>query len=149
MSHCPGRLHGDAGRDLTVAREWGATHLLTLLEDAEIARAGLGPAVAASGLRWVRAPIPDMQPPGAGFLAAWAMAGPPLLAELAAGRRVLVHCAAGLGRTGTFAACLLRSHGMAPEAAIALVRQVRPGTIETAAQQAFIHHGPSLLTGPS
>jgi protein-tyrosine phosphatase len=58
-----------------------------------------------------------------------------------------VHCAAGLGRTGTFAAALLRSLGIAPDAAIALVRATRPGAIETPEQLAFIHHGPSLLPG--
>ena len=145
MSHCPGRGHGDPARDLASARSWGAASLLTLLQDTEVARAGLATAVAASGLTWWRAPIPDMQPPGTAFLTAWATAAPALLAEWRGGRRVLVHCAAGLGRTGTFAAALLRSFGMAPDAAIALVRATRPGTIETPEQLAFIHHGPSLL----
>lgn len=58
---------------------------------------------------------------------------------------MLVHCAAGLGHTGTFAATLLRSFGMAPEAAITLIRSTRPGTIETPEQLAFVRHGPSLL----
>ena len=145
MSHCPGRGHGEPARDLAIARAWGASGLLTLLQDTEIARAGLAGAVAESGLRWWRAPIPDMQPPGTAFLAAWDEAAPTLLAEWRSGGRVLVHCAAGLGRTGTFAAALLRSLGMAPEAAITLVRSTRPGTIETPEQLAFIHHGPSLL----
>jgi protein-tyrosine phosphatase len=35
---------------------------------------------------------------------------------------VVVHCAAGLGRSGTFAACLLLQAGMEPAAAIAAVR---------------------------
>lgn len=145
MSHCPGRGHGEPARDLTAACDWGTSSLLTLLQDHEIANAGLTTAVAGSGLRWFRAPIADMQPPGAAFLAAWTKAAPLLLAEWHAGGRVLVHCAAGLGRTGTFAAALLRSFGMAPEAAIALVRSIRPGTIETPEQLAFIHQGPSLL----
>ena len=147
MSHCPGRGHGDPARDLASARRWGATGLLTLLQEAEVARAGLAAAVADSGLTWWRAPIPDMHPPGAGFLAAWTTAAPMILAEWRAGGRVLVHCAAGLGRTGTFAAALLRSLGLAPDAAIALVRATRPGAIETPEQLAFIHHGPSLLPG--
>ena len=46
-----------------------------------------------------------------------------------------VHCAAGLGRTGTLAAQLLVLQGVAPDEAILRVRQARPGTIETPAQE--------------
>ncbi|MDB5374439.1 MAG: phosphatase [Belnapia sp.] len=144
MSHCPGRGHGDLAQDLSTARAWGAADLLTLLDTPELPP-GFGAAVAAAGLRWHHAPIPDMQPPGAAFLAGWAVAGPALLAEWSAGSRVLVHCAAGLGRTGTVAARLLVSFGLAPAAAIATVRAARPGAIETPEQIGFIHHGPSLL----
>jgi atypical dual specificity phosphatase len=53
---------------------------------------------------------------------------------LAARRRIAVHCGAGLGRTGTVLACYLVARGAAPDAAIAQVRAVRPGSIETTDQ---------------
>lgn len=55
-----------------------------------------------------------------------------LLVDLtASGKRVLVHCAAGQGRTGTvLAAYLMLTEGIPPEEAIARVRSVRPGSIE-------------------
>ena len=45
--------------------------------------------------------------------------------------RVLVHCAAGKGRTGTvLAAYLCEKEGAGPEEAIARVRSQRPGSVE-------------------
>jgi atypical dual specificity phosphatase len=49
--------------------------------------------------------------------------------------RVAVHCVAGLGRTGTVVACWLVAQGMDAESAIAHVRGLRPGSIETSEQE--------------
>lgn len=46
--------------------------------------------------------------------------------RLARGEHVLMHCAAGYGRTGTIAACLLIELGMGRDDALALVAQCRP-----------------------
>jgi atypical dual specificity phosphatase len=54
---------------------------------------------------------------------------------LAIGRRVAVHCGAGRGRTGTLVACVLVARGSAALDAIAHVRQLRPGAVETRAQE--------------
>lgn len=44
---------------------------------------------------------------------------------------VAVHCTAGLGRTGVVLACHLVARGMSADNALARVRRLRPGSIET------------------
>ena len=57
---------------------------------------------------------------------------------LAHGLPVAVHCAAGLGRTGTVLACYLISQGSSARDAIERVRTERPGSIETPEQVAAV-----------
>lgn len=59
-------------------------------------------------------------------------------AALTAGERVLVHCAAGCGRTGLFVSCLLVTQGMTPEAAVLHYQKHRGCGPETAEQVAWI-----------
>lgn len=58
--------------------------------------------------------------------------------QIAAGRPVAVHCLGGKGRTGTVLAAWLIAHGESAEHAVAEVRALRPGAIETDAQLACL-----------
>lgn len=58
-------------------------------------------------------------------------------ALLAEGRRLLVHCGAGIGRTGTFACCLLIALGATAAESAAKVRAAGSGP-ETPEQEALV-----------
>ena len=57
----------------------------------------------------------------------------------------LVHCMAGMGRTGTMLACYLLYEGRNYEQAMDEVRRCRPGSIETVTQEALIKQYSALL----
>jgi atypical dual specificity phosphatase len=51
---------------------------------------------------------------------------------------VAVHCGAGLGRTGVVIAAYFVAHGLSAGNAIARIRRLRPGSIETDEQSAAV-----------
>lgn len=55
-----------------------------------------------------------------------------------AGDAVLLHCAAGLGRTGTAAACLLKAIGLGPQEALQHVRDAGSNP-QNAEQSGLVH----------
>jgi len=150
ITFCPGKYdrHARSGEwnrdlalDLNMIRDWGAAAVVTLLEPKELALLrveSLGEEVRRRNMLWFHLPIVDVSTPDEHFEQAWDGAGEELRSILRGGSNVLVHCRGGLGRAGTIAARLLVELGMDPAAAIASVRAVRPGAIETSDQERFV-----------
>lgn len=121
----------------TLYFQHGARLLVTLLERREIERVGdLRGEARRLSLAWLHHPIPDMRPPRSPRAILPVVER--LLAEAEAGRSAVVHCWAGLGRTGTVAACALVARGRGAGEAVAAVRAVRPGAVQTGEQEAFV-----------
>ncbi len=150
VTFCPGKIDphamtGGWARDLTVdldaVAKWGAAAVVTLVEAQELAALKvptLGAEVERRHMDWLHLPIQDVSTPSTDFEAAWTQAGAGLRARLRDGADILIHCKGGLGRAGTIAARLLVELGSDADAATAAIRAVRPGAIETRAQEAFV-----------
>ncbi len=150
LSACPGirldsarrgNLQRNLKRDLAAMQEWGATGVVTLNETEELAGLGLaelGSHITESGFWWRHLPIMDMNVPVPPFEDNWQVEGQQIIASLAAGERVILHCLAGLGRTGMIAARLLVDMGMSAEQAIVEVRRLRPRAIQTTEQEDYV-----------
>ena len=122
-----GMARPDSAQDLAWLRNQGIEVLISLTED-RLRRDWVNEA----GLMAVHVPVEDMTVPA-----------PEQIDQCVAtieraherGMRVAVHCGAGLGRTGVILASYLVAQGMSAPNAIAKVRRLRPGSVETEEQE--------------
>lgn len=149
---CPGMVQGgpserawdrDLDQDLAAIKAWGATALVTLIEDYELeilSVAELPQKLRALGLEWHHLPIMNRDAPYEVFEENWITSGRILRQRLRQGEHIVLHCVFGLGRSGMIAARLLVELGEPPDSAIRRVRAARSGAIETEIQEQHVFH---------
>jgi len=141
VSAFSGRWARDLETDVRAIVDWGAAAVVTLMEKDELARlkvSAIGETVERAKMDWHFLPIVDVDVPDEHFENLWIYSGHSLRRVLVDGRKLLIHCKGGLGRTGTIAARLMVELGQNPADAIRLVRKARPGAIETSAQERHV-----------
>lgn len=124
----PGLL-ADLEPDLETLRKLGIRHVVSLTEERPV----LPPHDEPFG--HLHFPVYDMgipQPRKTAEVCAW------ITERMDAGEAVLVHCRAGLGRTGMLLACCLVWRGEAAAEAIRRVRSLNPGFIQNKLQEDFV-----------
>ncbi len=131
-------LHTDLRRLRHVHR---AHTLVTLLADGEARDLGIGElhdAAALHELEHLSLSIRDGSVPSPAQEDAAMALLHTLVRRLADGHTVVLHCRAGRGRSGTWAAMVAAALGDTPAAAVERVRAVEPRAVETAAQEAYV-----------
>ena len=144
--HGPGRLatmaHPRGGArladEMAGLAAAGVDVVVSALTPAEAERLGLGDAAAAAaaaGIQYVSFPIPDRGVPDDVVAL-----GVRLAAHVRAGRYVVTHCFAGIGRATVLACVTLVMLGVGPERALRMVTEARGLPVpDTEAQRAWVY----------
>jgi protein-tyrosine phosphatase len=127
-----GRLalyHRPRGVDFSHLHKIGCTHVVTLLKESEHAER-YGNMTKNANLNWIWLPVPNGNYPEGEVHERLIHAMPQLSRLLDEGNSLLIHCSAGIHRTGTVAYGLLRWRGIERDEAMRIIGTIRKETAE-------------------
>lgn len=126
--------------DVLAVLDWRPSLVVSMTQAAEMAgfaALAFHETLARAGIGWRHFPVGDFGVPERGADGAWAALSAAIHAALDRGGGALLHCRAGLGRSGMVAMRLLVERGVPADAALRQMRSARPGAVETEAQAAW------------
>ncbi|PSL22263.1 protein-tyrosine phosphatase family protein [Shimia abyssi] len=142
---CPAPgVFGTYAADVELIRDWAPAMVISMTQVDELqyfGASGLGADVQSIGADFEALPTCDYGVLNATTETQWPHVARRASEYLREGRRVLVHCRGGCGRSGMVVLRLLIELGEDPTAALVRLRAVRPCAVETDAQLQWAFHG--------
>jgi protein-tyrosine phosphatase len=151
MSIAPGRKKGRWNRDLMtdlqhIRHNLQVDVIVTLLENTDITDLkieSLFESITTLGMESVHHPIRDKWIPSS--MVRFKDTVDEVVKKIREGKRVLVHCNGGKGRTATFVVCCLLTLGYSIDESIRMTRETRSGTLRNPFQIFYVHRYNSML----
>src|SRR5215216_3719305 len=122
-------FHRPRNEDFPAMHKMGCTHIITLLKESEGAER-YGNLTRNADMEWVWIPVPNGKYPEGDVHERLMQAMPSLSKLLDDGNSILIHCSAGIHRTGIVAYGLLRWRGMSSKQAMNIIGRTRAETAE-------------------
>jgi len=140
LSSCPG-MGKDLLGDIQIIKDLNIKCLISLVEHDELNHLGakyLFKELDKNNIQWIQFEIKNFGIPTINQYDELNSHIKTIYQRILIGENIYIHCMAGLGRTGMLAALILTKLGLHAKQSIKVIRDNRPGSIETLAQENFV-----------
>jgi protein-tyrosine phosphatase len=141
LSSCPG-IGKDLLSDIQIIKDLNIKCLISLMEKDELNHFGAGnlfKELDQNKIKWIHFEIKNFGIPTLNQENELNSHIKTVSQKILNGENVYIHCMAGLGRTGMLAALILTKLGLQTKQSIKIIRNNRPGSIETEAQENYVY----------